>query len=174
VPGRLTLRAVLACNIPIVGSLVVGRLSGMRRRPAAFEVARSAMLPEHDAFLRAHRWALLSTTRAGGAPQVSMVAYHYDGADLVISCRRASAKFVNAVRDPRVVVAIADDRRYVAIAGTAHAVTAGASLVELTLRLLSSLLPTDAAVLQHDVDEGLEQVGRAVLRIAPEHVLGRI
>jgi PPOX class probable F420-dependent enzyme len=132
------------------------------------------MLSEHDAFLRTHRWALLSTTRAGGTPQVSMVAYHYDGDDVVISCRRASAKFVNAARDPRVVLAVADDRRYLAIAGTADVVTAGASLVELTLRLLSSLQPADAALLQRDVDAGLEEVGRAVLRIPPERVVGRI
>jgi PPOX class probable F420-dependent enzyme len=132
------------------------------------------MQSEHDAFLRTHRWALLSTTRAGGAPQVSMVAYHYDGEDVVISCRRASAKFVNAARDPRVVLAVADDRRYLAVAGTADVVTAGASLVDLTLRLLSSLQPADAALLQRDVDAGLEQVGRAVLRIPPESALGHI
>jgi PPOX class probable F420-dependent enzyme len=132
------------------------------------------MLSEHAAYLRAHRWALLSTVRTGGSPQVSMVAYHYDGQDVVISCRRASAKFANVSRDPRVVLAVVDDRRYLAVAGTVDAITAGTSLVELTLRLLSSLQPSDATLLQRDVDAGLEQVGRVVLRIPPERVLGRI
>ena len=132
------------------------------------------MLREHDDYLRQHRWALLSTARANGSPQVSMLAYHFDGTDIVLSCRRASAKFVNAARDPRVVLTVADDRRYLAVAGTAEVVTDGPRLQELTLRVLASLEPGDAAALQRDVDGGLERVGRAILRIVPDRVVGRI
>jgi PPOX class probable F420-dependent enzyme len=132
------------------------------------------VLGEQDDYLRQHRWALLSTTRAGGSPQVSMLAYHFDGTDIVVSCRRASAKFVNAARDPRVVLTVVDDRRYLAVAGTAEAVIDGPRLHDLTLRLLASLEPGDAVALQRDIDAGLERVGRAVLRIVPERVVGRI
>jgi PPOX class probable F420-dependent enzyme len=131
--------------------------------------------PEHDDYLRTHRWALLSTVRSGGGPQVSMVAYHYDGEDIVISCRRASAKLVNAARDPRVVVTVPNGRRYLAVAGTASVIIAGPSLLELTRRVLSALdEPRDVAALQGDIDGGLEQVGRAIVRVRPERVLGRI
>jgi PPOX class probable F420-dependent enzyme len=130
--------------------------------------------PAHDDYLRTHRWALLATTRAAGSPQVSMVAYHYDGDDLVISCRRQAAKYANAVRDPRVVVTVADDRRYLAVAGTAELITEGPELVALTDRIQSSLQPDDARALQRDIDAGLEAVGRVILRIPPESIVGRI
>ena len=84
------------------------------------------------------------------------------------------AKFINAARDPRVVVTVVDDRRYLAVAGTAEVVTEGPDLHELTLRLQASLPPDDAAALQREIDGGLEQVGRAILRIVPERVVGRI
>ncbi len=103
-----------------------------------------------------------------------MVAYDFDGNDLVVSCRRASAKFINAARDPRVVLTIADDRRYLAVAGTAEVVTEGPRLHELTLRLQASLPPDDAAALQGEIDRGLEHVGRAILRVVPDRVVGRI
>lgn len=133
-----------------------------------------AVLRDHDEYLRRHQWALLSTIRADGSPQVSMVAYDFDGDDFVVSCRRATAKFANAARDPRVVLTIADDRRYLAAAGTAEAVTEGPRLHALTLRLQASLPPDDAAALQGEIDRGLEHVGRAILRLVPERVVGRI
>ena len=132
------------------------------------------MLREQDEYLRRHRWAVLSTIRGGGSPQVSMVAYDFDGDDLVVSCRRATAKFANAARDPRVVVTIVDGRSYLAVAGTAEVVTEGMRLLDLTARLRASLEPDDAAALQRDIDNGLEQVGRAILRIMPDRVVGRI
>jgi PPOX class probable F420-dependent enzyme len=132
------------------------------------------MLPEQDDYLRRHRRGLLSTIRAGGAPQVSMVAYDFDGEDFVVSCRRATAKFANAARDPRVVLTVADGRRYLAVAGTADVVTAGIDLLDLTVRVHASLEPDDAAALQRDIDYGLERVGRAILRILPARAVGRI
>ena len=66
--------------------------------------------PDHDAYLRQHLWALLATSRASGGPQVSMVAYHYDGIDAVVSCRRQAAKFANARARPDVVLTVADGR----------------------------------------------------------------
>jgi PPOX class probable F420-dependent enzyme len=132
------------------------------------------VLQEHDDYLRTHRWAVLSTIRTGGSPQVSMVAYDFDGQDFVVSCRRATAKYANAARDPRVVVTVADGRRYLAVAGTADLVTEGADLLDLTVRLHASLEPDDAAALQRDIDNGLERVGRAILRIVPERAVGRI
>ena len=72
------------------------------------------------------------------------------------------------------VVTVVDDRRYLSVASTAEVVTEGPRLHELTLRLLPSLEPDDAAALQGDIDNGLERVGRAILRIVPDRVVGRI
>ncbi|HEX9260724.1 MAG TPA: TIGR03618 family F420-dependent PPOX class oxidoreductase, partial [Acidimicrobiales bacterium] len=86
------------------------------------------MTPEQHAYLAEHRWALLATIRGDGSPQVSMVAYHFDGTDIVVSCRASSAKARNARRDPRAVVTVADGRRYLAVAGSVEVVDAGESL----------------------------------------------
>jgi PPOX class probable F420-dependent enzyme len=130
--------------------------------------------PEDHEFLRTHGWALLATTRASGSPQVSLLAYHFDGDDIVISCRRKMAKVVNIRRDPRVVVAVVDGRSYVSVAGTAEIVLDEPRLHELTLRLQASLRPEDAAKLQKELDLGLERVGRAILRVVPERVVGML
>lgn len=132
------------------------------------------MAPDHDAFLRSHRWALLATTRADGSPQVTMVAYHFDGTDVVVSCRRSAAKFRNVRRDPRVVLTVPDDRRYLSVAGQVVLVEAGHDLLALTQRLQASLERRDAEMLQAEIDDGLETVGRVVLRIMPGQVLGRM
>jgi hypothetical protein len=47
-------------------------------------------------------------------------------------------------------------------------------LLTLTRRLQSSLPSDDAAALERDIDDGLEDVGRAILRIVPDTMVGRI
>ena len=47
-------------------------------------------------FLKSHRLGVLATSRRSGAPQVSIIAYNFDGNDLVISTGVQSAKYKNA------------------------------------------------------------------------------
>jgi len=129
---------------------------------------------EQDAFLRSHRWCLLTTTRTSGTPQVSMVAYSFDGEDLVVSCRWSSAKFVNASRRPDVVVAVADDRRFLAVAGTAECIRTDPLRRELTLRLQSVLDGGDHEYLERCLRDGLDASERAVIRVRPAGVHGRV
>ena len=77
------------------------------------------MTPDQDAYLREHLWALLATSRASAGPQVTMVAYHFDGTDAVVSCRRQAAKFANARAHPDVVLTVPDGRRYLSVYGVA-------------------------------------------------------
>ncbi len=58
--------------------------------------------PDWDAFLRAHRWAVLTSLRASGAPVSSVVAYAVDGDALVVSTPGATFKRASIARDGRV------------------------------------------------------------------------
>ena len=66
-----------------------------------------------------HVCGLLATGRANGAPQMSMVAYDWDGSDIVISCRSQASKYMNASRNPAVMFAVPDDLDNLAVSGTA-------------------------------------------------------
>jgi len=121
---------------------------------------------------------MLATTRADGAPQVSMLAYHWDGRDVVMSTRSSSAKWANVGRRAQVVVTVQgtsgdDDHRHLALAGRAERIDRDPRRRDLTIRLLESLLPVDRAVLQADVDAGLDARRRVVIRLVPERVTGR-
>ncbi len=132
------------------------------------------MTPEQDAYLREHVWALLATTRADGSPQVSMVAYTWDGTDAVVSCRRSTAKAANAARRPGVVLSVPDGRRYLSVAGRCEVVRADPERTDLTRRVQAALGPEDAASLEAEFERGLDVVGRVILRVVPDRVLGRI
>jgi PPOX class probable F420-dependent enzyme len=134
----------------------------------------AAMSPAEAEFLRDHLWALLATSRRDGAPQVSMVAYDFDGADLVVSCHRGSAKAVNARTRPAVVLTVADDRRYLAVQGMADVLVTGEERDQLTRRVQEALGPDDAAILERAFARGLDQAGRVIIRIRPERILGRL
>ena len=58
----------------------------------------------HDEYLKDHQWAVLATGRKDGSPQTSMVAYVWDGQDLLMTFRQHSAKRHNMARQPRVSV----------------------------------------------------------------------
>src|SRR5438093_2905981 len=80
------------------------------------------LTPEQDAFLREHKLAVFGTGRKDGSPQLSLVNYHFDGADIMISVTTDRAKWKNAVRRPRVAMLIPDGRRQLTIYGLAEAI----------------------------------------------------
>ena len=53
-------------------------------------------------FLASHRLGVLATSKRSGAPQVSIIAYNFDGNDVVISTGDQSAKFKNISKRPPV------------------------------------------------------------------------
>ena len=148
----------------------------MNKRRGANLASRVAgvLTNEHQQFLTEHRWALLSTTRPDNTPQVSMLAYHWDGTDFVFSLRSTAAKWANVGRRPGVVVTVADDRCFLAVQGQAERIESDPDRVALTMRLHASLLPGDAASLQRDIDAGLNASHRVVIRVVPTRVTGRV
>lgn len=126
-----------------------------------------------DEFLRERLWGMLATTRTSGAPQVSMVAYDWDGTDLVISCRAGAAKFVNASRRSDVVFTVADDVDCCTVTGTAICHATGPERDAATERVRERLrngAEWGAVMLDADVEAGLDTVNRVTITVVPQQV----
>ena len=124
---------------------------------------------EHS-YLRDHVWGLLATGRSDGSPQMSMVAYDWDGTDVVISCRGQAAKYVNASRIPGVVFAVPDGLDNLTITGAAMCHRTGATRDHLTRRLCDRLADGHvwaSTMLETDITAGLDDAGRVIIQIIP-------
>jgi PPOX class probable F420-dependent enzyme len=120
-----------------------------------------------DAFLRDHLWAVLATSRRDGSPQQSMVGYVVDDESrIVISTKSHTAKWNNAVRQPRVSLTVPDGRVHLVVYGEAEAIDRDPERAELTAdvfaRLSGGARPDPASIV-----ELLDQQQRTVLRITP-------
>ena len=83
------------------------------RRHYASEVAYTDTQLE---FLYGHRWAVLATGRLDGSPQQAMVGYALDGEGrILVLTRPFTAKWRNALRQPRVSPTVPDGRRHVVV-----------------------------------------------------------
>jgi PPOX class probable F420-dependent enzyme len=126
---------------------------------------------EERAFLDAHTWAVLATGRADGSPQQSMVGYAVDDAGrLLISVKRYTAKWHNALHIPRVSLTVPDGRANLVVYGTAQAIADDPERAELTADVFATLSggtrPDPTAI-----TPTLDEQQRTVLRITPTKVL---
>jgi PPOX class probable F420-dependent enzyme len=133
-----------------------------------------AVTAEQDAYLRDHRWALIATIGSSGGPQVTMVAYHWDSHDVVMSIRSTTVKWRNVVARPQVCVTVAEGEQCLSLYGDAEAIDTDPERAELTDRLLASLQPAHAAILAADIAAGLDATDRVIVRLAPTRAVGRI
>ncbi len=134
----------------------------------------ATLQPEHDRFLSAHRWAVLTTLRASGSPVSSMVAYARDGDDFVVSTPGGTFKRRSIQRDPRVnlcVISNAEPFDFVAIEGTAA--VEGDDLVRRTRLVFDNLAGTGYQA-PADLEHWLESQKRVILRIRADRVYGVI
>ena len=121
-----------------------------------------------DTFLREHVWAVLATGRRDGSPQQSMVGYVVDDQGrIVISVKSYTAKWKNALRQPRVSLTIPDGRAHLVVYGEAEPIDRDPERAELTAdvfaRLSNGPRPDPASIV--DV---LDEQQRTVLRITPD------
>jgi PPOX class probable F420-dependent enzyme len=127
--------------------------------------------PEQRRYLDDHVWAVLATGRADGSPQQSMVGYVVDAEGrLVVSAKRYTAKWRNAVRNPKVSVTVPDGRAHLVIYGTAEAIETDPLRAELTAdvfaRVANADRPDPASLIPT-----LDEQQRTVIRVSPEKVL---
>lgn len=123
--------------------------------------------PEHLEFARAHVWAVLATGRADGSPQQSMIGYLVDPEGrLVISAKAYTAKWKNALRQPKVSVTVPDGRAHLVVYGAAETIDADPLRAELTA-LVFGALSGNPPPEPSSLTELLDQQQRTVLRIIP-------
>lgn len=128
--------------------------------------------PGHLAYARDHVWAVLATGRADGSPQQSMVGYAVDDQGrLVISAKAYTAKWRNAVRQPRVSLTVPDGRVHLVVYGTAEAVDADPLRAELTADVFAALGGGSERPDPATLVDLLDQQQRTVLRITATKAL---
>jgi PPOX class probable F420-dependent enzyme len=125
---------------------------------------------EQRAFLESRKWAVLATGRRDGSPQVSTVGYVLDDEGrLLLSVKAFTAKWKNALRQPKVALVVNDDRKQCVVYGAAEGIDADPERAELTGRVferLSGNLPPEGEAFTKLLDD--QQ--RTVLRITPEKI----
>jgi len=127
--------------------------------------------PQHLEFARTHQWAVLATGRADGSPQQSMIGYLVDDEGrLVISAKAFTAKWKNAIRQPKVSVTVPDGRIHLVVYGEVEPIAADPLRAELTAELFGAMsgnpVPDPASIIPM-----LDEQQRVVLRIAPTKFL---
>lgn len=127
--------------------------------------------PEHREYLDRKTWGVLATGRRDGSPQQSMVGYVVDHEGrLVISVKSYTAKWHNAVRQPRVSLAVPDGRRHLVVYGTAETIATDPDRAQLTAAVFGKLAGTEPPEAETLVGL-LDEQQRTVLRITPESSL---
>lgn len=99
-----------------------------------------------------------------------MVAYDWDGIDLVISCRAQTAKYVNARRNDSVVFSVPDDVDNLTVTGRAVCHGTGPKRDDLTERLRDRLADGHewaSEILDKKIAAGLDAADRVVIQIVP-------
>ena len=122
---------------------------------------------QHD-FLAERRVAALATGRKDGSPQLSHVVYDFDGRSIAISIKSYTAKWHNALRQPRVALLIHEGRKQLVIYGRAKAVSEDPERIELTARVFRSVTGNPDLAVTSDFLEGMNAQERTVLLITPE------
>ena len=133
--------------------------------------------PDLSGHLRRHRNALIATTGADGAPQLTPVWYLWDGGALSASVPGWTVKVANIRRDARVAMCVDDE-----VAGCYATLTGSAELVEgspddrepvraATWPLLLKYLPEGEAALRWSRIDA--EHDRVVIRLVPSRILWR-
>lgn len=127
-----------------------------------------------DAFISAHRWAVLTTLRKSGSPVSAVIAYAREGDQLVVSTTRDRFRISSIRKNPLVNLCIITNNEpfnFVAIEGTATVqeddVLAATKAVFHNIRDTGYKEPADLAA-------WIAQQGRVIIRITPERVSGVI
>jgi PPOX class probable F420-dependent enzyme len=126
---------------------------------------------EQRTFLKDHHWAVLATGRADGSPQQAMVGYVLDEEGRVlVSTQSFTAKWRNALRQPRVSLTVPDGRVNVVLYGVAEGIENDPERAELSADVLAVVRGPDRPDPSSIID-WLDENQRTILRITPQKVL---
>ena len=132
----------------------------------------SPITPAVRQFLATQRNLVMSTVRADGSPQISPVWYRFDGQAFIISTTKATAKWRNVQRDPRVALCVdePDTGRMVVAYGRAE--LADEAIWETTRMLVEKYVKRPAAVQAH-MERIFTNGTRVIVTVNPERVILR-
>lgn len=129
--------------------------------------------PEQDAFVRAMKWASITSLRKDGSPTTSVVFYALDGDDILFSTTADRLKAKTLRNDPRAAVTVLDEGapyRFVSIEGPATVedqdIIPGHIAINRVMRAAPDWQPPEGYA------ETLRQQGRVIVRISPRRVSG--
>lgn len=117
-------------------------------------------------YLQGHRTGVLATQRARGAPQMTLIAYHFDGVDIAISTRAPTQKAKNLSKRPEASLAVIDGQRQLIVYGAVEIVRDEAEVLRLhqeRIRRIALRQETD-----DELAERLKREERVVLLLHPE------
>ena len=129
------------------------------------------MTEEQQAYLGNHKWAALATGRKDGTPQISQIAYHWNGEDFAVSIKSYTAKWKNALSQPKVALLIHDERRQLVVYGTAACIAEDPLRAEMTVRVHQAFFDDPDIKITDDFINILNEHRRTVFRITPDKVL---
>jgi PPOX class probable F420-dependent enzyme len=116
-------------------------------------------------YLTAHRTGVLATSKKSGAPQLTLIAYHFDGTTFAISTRAPTQKAKNIERRPDVSMAVIDGQRQLIAYGDAVVVRDEAEVLRLhqeRIRKIALRQETD-----EELAERLRREERVVILFTP-------
>ena len=116
-------------------------------------------------YLTSHRTGVLATSKKSGAPQLTLIAYHFDGANFAISTRAPTQKAKNIERRPEVSMAVIDGQRQLIVYGDAVIVRDEAEVLRLhqeRIRKIAMRQETD-----EELAERLRREQRVVILLTP-------
>lgn len=127
----------------------------------------SVFTEEQIEYLQAHKWAVLATGKRDGSPQVSQIGYEYNGTDIVVSIKSHTAKWKNALRQPKVALLVHDGRKQLIVYGEAECIDQDPLRAELTTRVFRVLSSNPEFEGDDDFIKMMDEQQRTVLRITP-------
>ena len=129
---------------------------------------------EQEAFLVAHRWAVLGTGRRDGSPQLSTIQYFVKDGQIMIAVSNDRAKWFNAKRQPKVAFLLLEGRKQLIVYGEAECISGEPERAALTRELrkvVGTQIPPDD-LSDEDYGKQLDAAKRVIIRITPTSVFG--
>ncbi len=129
---------------------------------------------EQRQYLSEHRLAALGTARRDGTPQLTWIAYEYDGTDIVLQTGGMSAKARNIRRVPAVALLVPDGGLNLVVYGAATILEAGHERRAAIRRARANSRRPLGELSDADLDSELDERGTVAVRIVPDRAMGRI
>ena len=131
----------------------------------------TTMTDEQEEYLRSHEWAALATGRKDGSPQLSQIVYDWNGKNFAISVKSYTAKWNNALRQPKVALLIHEERRQLVVYGTAECIDNDPERAEMTLRIHQAFFDGEDIKIDDNFIDVLNRDQRTILRVTPDKIL---